>query len=74
MSDNNIFFDMVLSFEAIMNKKISKIVGARIKMLRQQHGMTGSELGALLGVSQQHQSRFENGECNIHVDVIYLLS
>ncbi|WP_259597221.1 helix-turn-helix domain-containing protein, partial [Proteus mirabilis] len=53
-----------------MNKKISKIVGARIKMLRQQHGMTGSELGALLGVSQQHQSRFENGECNIHVDVI----
>ncbi|MRF64404.1 XRE family transcriptional regulator, partial [Staphylococcus epidermidis] len=35
MSDNNIFFDMVLSFEAIMNKKISKIVGARIKMLRQ---------------------------------------
>ena len=53
-----------------MNKKISKIVGARIKMLRQQHGMTGSELGALLGVSQQHQSRFENGECNIHVDGI----
>lgn len=36
--------------------------------------MTGDELGALLGVSQQHQSRYENGDTNIHAETLYRLS
>ncbi|MEX6316801.1 helix-turn-helix domain-containing protein [Providencia huaxiensis] len=31
-------------------------------------------MSSLLGISQQHQSRYENGEVNIHVDTIYQLS
>lgn len=57
-----------------MNREISKLVGAKIRELRKTHCMSGSEFGALLGISQQHQSRFENGESTIHVESIYILS
>ncbi len=36
--------------------------------------MSGKDLSILLGISQQHQSRYENGEVNIHVDTIYQLA
>ncbi|WP_244974755.1 helix-turn-helix domain-containing protein [Providencia huaxiensis] len=36
--------------------------------------MSGKELSMLLGISQQHQSHYENGEVNIHVDTIYQLA
>nr|WP_314265916.1 helix-turn-helix transcriptional regulator [uncultured Moellerella sp.] len=57
-----------------MNKKISKVVGLKIKSLRERHGMSGKELGLLLGISQQHQSRYENGQVNIYVDTLYQLA
>ena len=57
-----------------MNKKISASVGKKIRSLRESHGMSGKELSLLLGISQQHQSRYENGEVNIHVDTIYQIS
>ncbi|WP_369309570.1 helix-turn-helix domain-containing protein [Providencia rettgeri] len=56
-----------------MNKKISLSVGVKIRSLRESYGMSGKELSALLGISQQHQSRYENGEVNIHVDTLYQL-
>ncbi|WP_431196549.1 helix-turn-helix domain-containing protein, partial [Providencia rettgeri] len=58
----------------IMKRKISKSVGLKIRALREANGMSGKELSSLLGISQQHQSRYENGEVNIHVDTIYQLS
>ncbi|EOE1545794.1 helix-turn-helix domain-containing protein [Providencia rettgeri] len=57
-----------------MKRKISKSVGLKIRSLRESHGMSGKELSILLGISQQHQSRYENGEVNIHVDTIYQLA
>ncbi|MEX9869013.1 helix-turn-helix domain-containing protein [Providencia huaxiensis] len=45
-----------------------------MRSLREIHGMSGKELSMLLGISQQHQSRYENGEVNIHVDTIYQLA
>ena len=57
-----------------MNKNISKIVGLKIRALRESHGMSGKALSHLLGISQQHQSRYENGEVNIHVYTVYHLS
>lgn len=57
-----------------MNKKISRLVGKKIRKLREMYCMTGDELGALLGVSQQHQSRYENGDTNIHAETLYRLS
>lgn len=57
-----------------MKREISKSVGLRIRSLRESHGMSGKELSLLLGISQQHQSRYENGEVNIHVDTVYQLA
>lgn len=57
-----------------MNRKMSKFIGLKIRELREKHSMTGKELSLLLGISQQHQSRYENGDVNIHVDTIYYLS
>ncbi|ATM99662.1 MULTISPECIES: helix-turn-helix domain-containing protein [Morganellaceae] len=57
-----------------MNKRISKLVGRKIRSLREMYCMSGDELGALLGVSQQHQSRYENGDTNIHAETLYCLS
>lgn len=57
-----------------MNKRISKIVGKKIRCLRERYSMSGDEFGALLGISQQHQSRYENGVTNIHADTLYNLS
>ncbi|HEM8293846.1 MULTISPECIES: helix-turn-helix domain-containing protein [Providencia] len=56
-----------------MSKKISTSVGVKIRSLRESYGMSGKELSALLGISQQHQSRYENGEVNIHVDTLFQL-
>ncbi len=57
-----------------MKRKISKSVGLKIRSLRESYGMSGKDLSILLGISQQHQSRYENGEVNIHVDTIYQLA
>ncbi|EPL9570025.1 helix-turn-helix domain-containing protein [Providencia rettgeri] len=56
-----------------MSKKISTSVGVKIRSLRESYGMSGKELSVLLGISQQHQSRYENGEVNIHVDTLFQL-
>lgn len=57
-----------------MRNDISKNIGLKIRILREKHGMTGKDLSILLGISQQHQSRYENGEVNIHVETIYYLT
>lgn len=57
-----------------MRDDISKNIGLKIRILRERHGMTGKDLSILLGISQQHQSRYENGEVNIHVETIYYLT
>ncbi|MEQ5127877.1 helix-turn-helix domain-containing protein [Providencia rettgeri] len=57
-----------------MEKIISKSVGLKIRELRDIHGMSGKKLSKLMGISQQHLSRYENGEVNIHVDTLYQFS
>ncbi|MBP6121599.1 MULTISPECIES: helix-turn-helix domain-containing protein [Providencia] len=57
-----------------MKKITSKSVGLKIRALRESHGMSGKALSLLLGISQQHQSRYENGEVNIHVDTLFQLA
>ncbi|MCW2256707.1 transcriptional regulator with XRE-family HTH domain [Providencia alcalifaciens] len=57
-----------------MHDDISKNIGLKIRILRERHGMTGKDLSILLGISQQHQSRYENGNVNIHVETIYYLT
>ncbi|OAT50765.1 helix-turn-helix domain-containing protein [Providencia heimbachae] len=57
-----------------MKKTTSKCVGLKIRALRESRGMSGKALSLLLGISQQHQSRYENGEVNIHVDTLFQLA
>lgn len=57
-----------------MNKKTSKIIGARIRLLRKNQKMSIQELSNLLGISQQHQSRQELGEIRIHVDTLFRIA
>lgn len=57
-----------------MEKIISKSVGLKIRALRDSHGISGKQLSEQMGISQQHLSRYENGDVNIHVDTLYHFS
>lgn len=55
-------------------KSINKIVGEQIRIRRREQGMSGSELGDKVGLSQQQVSRYERGECNIPLDSLLSIS
>lgn len=57
-----------------MKKSVSKVIGARIRILRKDKNMSIQQLSKILGISQQHQSRHELGEMRIHVDTLYSIS
>ncbi|MEM8201705.1 helix-turn-helix transcriptional regulator, partial [Morganella morganii] len=50
---------------------INKIVGEQIRAHRKEQGLSGSELGDKLKLSQQQVSRYERGECNIPLDMLF---
>lgn len=52
----------------------SKIVGQKIKQLRKSKQLTISQLGEMVGVSEQQQSRYERGINRIDVEKLYLFS
>ncbi|NHM28886.1 MULTISPECIES: helix-turn-helix domain-containing protein [Desulfofundulus] len=45
-------------------------VGERIRELRKRYGLTASELGELLGVSQAQVSRYEKGQNEIPLSTL----
>ncbi|WP_421533989.1 helix-turn-helix domain-containing protein [Morganella morganii] len=53
---------------------INKIVGEQIRAHRKEQGLSGSELGEKLKLSQQQVSRYERGECNIPLDMLFTIS
>ncbi|MEG0279733.1 MAG: helix-turn-helix transcriptional regulator [Morganella sp. (in: enterobacteria)] len=53
---------------------INKIVGEQIRANRKKQGLSGSELGEKLRLSQQQVSRYERGECNIPLDMLFTIS
>ncbi|HHR5901569.1 TPA: helix-turn-helix domain-containing protein [Providencia alcalifaciens] len=57
-----------------MEKIVSKSVGLKLRALRDSHGISGKQLSEQMGISQQHLSRYENGDVNIHVDTLYHFS
>ncbi|MEQ4664192.1 helix-turn-helix transcriptional regulator [Providencia rettgeri] len=52
---------------------IAKEIGREINRLRRNMGLTGSEVANYLGISQQQQSRYENGVCLIRLDYLLIL-
>ncbi|EKT60439.1 helix-turn-helix domain-containing protein [Providencia rettgeri] len=57
-----------------IEKLPSKVVGQRIKFLRRDRGLSGVKLGLLLGLSQQHISRIENGNTKINIEQLNMIT
>ncbi|EKT58986.1 helix-turn-helix domain-containing protein [Providencia rettgeri] len=53
---------------------IAKIVGSRIKKLRREYGLTGTEVAMALNVSQQQFSRYERGINRIDIDSLVMIA
>ncbi|HCT7328944.1 TPA: helix-turn-helix transcriptional regulator [Proteus mirabilis] len=53
---------------------INEAVGYNIKQKRKELKMTGIQMGYLLGISQQHFSRLENGNAKITVDILFSIA
>lgn len=53
--------------------KAAKTIGENLKEARKFKGMTQKEVGALLHMTQQQYSRFENGVFELNYDQILFL-
>ncbi|EMJ9777045.1 MULTISPECIES: helix-turn-helix domain-containing protein [Enterobacterales] len=51
-----------------------KIIGGQIRKMRRITGVTSTELGNLIGVSQQQISRYEIGSTKISLEIILRIS
>lgn len=57
-----------------MSYSSSYLIGKQILYYRKMNGISINEISKVIGISPQQQSRYENGEVNIHVDTIYQLA
>ena len=53
-----------------LRKDINFIVGRQLRTLRLKQSLNGTQLGKILGISQQHVSRYENGVTTLSIDTI----
>lgn len=53
---------------------IDKIIGVNLHQLRIKHGMKQAELGAIINVSSQQISKFENAENRLSASQLYEIS
>ena len=54
---------------------INKEIGARIKFIRKQKGITLADLGARLGISESNMQRYESGKiASVSIDFINRLA
>ncbi|KGA59621.1 MULTISPECIES: helix-turn-helix domain-containing protein [Proteus] len=53
-----------------LKKDINFIVGRQLKALRLKKTLNGTQLGKMLGISQQQVSRYENGVTTLSIDAI----
>lgn len=56
-----------------LRKDIAVIIGRRLKSLRLKHALNGTQLGKILGISQQQVSRYENGVTTLSIDTIVII-
>ena len=55
-----------------VNDTVKRILGQRLKIYRQQKGMTQEDLGKKIGYSQVAIAHYENGLCNFNIGVLLL--
>ena len=57
---------------AILSKGVAmKSVMELLYELRVDHDLTQAEVGAVLGISQQHYSKYETGEYELHSAILF---
>lgn len=54
-----------------LKKQLAIAAGRQIYSIRKVKGITGRELGWLLGLSQQQISRYERGVCQIDISTLF---
>ena len=59
--------------KTMLRKDIDFIVGRQLRTLRLQQALNGTQLGKILGISQQQVSRYENGVTTLSIDTIVTL-
>ncbi|HID7484206.1 TPA: helix-turn-helix domain-containing protein [Morganella morganii] len=57
-----------------IKNNVNVSVGKNIKKVRKSLGLSGNELGKILGVSQQQVSRYESGTSAITIDTLIRIS
>ncbi|EKT60254.1 helix-turn-helix domain-containing protein [Providencia burhodogranariea] len=67
------------SLTVLDNKKnitsmVAKNIGEKIKLLRSEYKLSGSDLAKIIGISQQQLSRYENGLSDISTSKIMLIA
>ncbi|MDB5288553.1 MAG: helix-turn-helix protein [Mucilaginibacter sp.] len=61
-----------ISEEYLLLRRIE--IGARLRALRLERGLTGEQVGDITGLSKNHISRIESGKYNFNFDTLVLLS
>ncbi|WP_247605744.1 helix-turn-helix domain-containing protein, partial [Providencia rettgeri] len=68
-------FIMISTQKNFIVKNINLEIGDFIRKTRLKNGLTGAQLGKLVGVSQQQISRYERGSNGLSLpDLIFILS
>lgn len=71
--------DSIFTCLTVLEKKnithiVAKNIGKKIKLLRSEYQLSGSDLARIIGISQQQLSRYENGLSDISTSKIMLIS
>lgn len=72
------FFDSFYCFRGFMTKPpttdLDKLIGARIRAIREEHGLSAAKAAALINASPQQMSRYELGQNKITCSQLYTIA
>ncbi|WP_272675743.1 helix-turn-helix domain-containing protein [Providencia sp. PROV146] len=74
MKDSIFTYLTVLENKKNITHIVAKNIGKKIKLLRSEYQLSGSDLARIIGISQQQLSRYENGLSDISTSKIMLIS
>ncbi len=53
---------------------INRHIGARLRLLREKHGLNQAQLGAVLGVTYQQAQKYESGAVRLSAEALFLIA
>lgn len=55
------------------SKNTARMIGYQLRLIRIEYGLSGLQLGRIMGISQQQVSRYEHGLTSMSIDSLVLL-